>query len=520
MVTPSTNHPAHTTSMLSSSKFPNDQDDDSIHSTLTTTSGPSSITPCYNYSNYGVWLRKQFPGIITIKDSFLVHSILKIRSLDDLSLYNEFTPEEWKEYLHNSYHVWLKTIIELVIIWTVTIDVYNDVPYSDYLKIRQELLPVLQKIYGDTKPKPPSPPPYQPISPIVKEFEQEKAKEKERSKSMRSSKTYRTTPPAYHDPLDKIASKEKSVLGSKKSKKDSDGFPCTVYTCQEADLNSLKSSRSLKSDGPSLSSQSIQLPKKLKVENLSLKSYKSSLNEHDYNGGDSIHSSSSSSTRSLRMKPAKIRPKFEKVKWDGMNTTFRSFKRAIEGHLLQVGAGYLTEDSFIQLYFQMGQEYLKSKHFWEKYQISIPQALFDQSYLYGILVSATKDLQNKIIIKYEKNQDGILAWHDLKKDYAYDGSKELRVEQLETIVQRPFSNKDFGGMQSYIDHFQAYIGELESIAPSEYSDSRKKRMLLNNIRNAEGVAHLIQKCRDDDSMTYEDCAAYLRKYAFLIDQSN
>ena len=116
------------------------------------------------------------------------------------------------------------------------------------------------------------------------------------------------------------------------------------------------------------------------------------------------------------------------------------------------------------------------------------------------MVSATKDLQHKVIIKYEKSQDGILAWDELKKDFAYDGSRELRLEQLETYIHKPFSSNEPGGMAAYIDQFQAYVGELDTIAPMEYSDSKKERMLLANIRDAEGVAHLVQKCRDDYTM--------------------
>lgn len=44
----------------------------------------------------------------------------------------------------------------------------------------------------------------------------------------------------------------------------------------------------------------------------------------------------------------------------------------------------------------------------------------------------------------------------------------------------------------------------------------EKRLLLANIRDAEGVAQLIQKCRDSELMSYEACAAFLRKYTFLL----
>ena len=137
------------------------------------------------------------------------------------------------------------------------------------------------------------------------------------------------------------------------------------------------------------------------------------------------------------MKSYKQISKFNKAKWDGMSSSFRAFKKAVEGHLLQVGAGYLTDPSFVQVYLQLGHDYLKSDIFQKKHQVSYPQAIFDREHLYGILMSATIDIQNKIIIKYESTQDGILAWHDLKKEYAYDGSMELRIEQLEATIQKP-----------------------------------------------------------------------------------
>ena len=45
-------------------------------------------------------------------------------------------------------------------------------------------------------------------------------------------------------------------------------------------------------------------------------------------------------------------------------------------------------------------------------------------------------------------------------------------------------------------------------------------MLLSNIKTASGITHLIQKCRDDEDMTYAQTAAYLRKNAILLDHSN
>ena len=73
----------------------------------------------------------------------------------------------------------------------------------------------------------------------------------------------------------------------------------------------------------------------------------------------SFHSSSNSNSidRHNHYKPAKIKPKFEKATWDGKQGTFETFKQSIEGHLLQVGAGYLLDKTFVDMYKRLGQEY-------------------------------------------------------------------------------------------------------------------------------------------------------------------
>jgi hypothetical protein len=129
-------------------------------------------------------------------------------------------------------------------------------------------------------------------------------------------------------------------------------------------------------------------------------------------------------------------------------------------------------------------------------------------------------MQHRIILKYKESRDGILAWDEFKQNFEYDGSKELRLEQLEALAQKPYNNSVPGGMAAYIDQFQAYMAELGVIAPIGYSDFRMKRRLLANIRHADGVSHLVQTCRDNEHMTYEQCVAYLRKNAIYIDHAN
>ena len=238
--------------------------------------------------------------------------------------------------------------------------------------------------------------------------------------------------------------------------------------------------------------------------------------------GGSVHSSSSNSSylRSHRIKPAKWRTKCDKIKWDGLPLSFKTFRREIEGHLLQVGAGYIIEDIFMEMYKKIGMDYLKSGAFWKMHQVSTPQAYEDRHYLYGLLMTATSHMHNKIIIKHQSTKDGFLAWSEFKKEYGYEGSKDLRIEYLEQIAQKPYSNNTPGGLGAYIDQFQAHLGELETIVPSEYTDAKKKRLLLMNIREADGVAHLLQKCRDDPRMTFETCATYIKECSALVEKTN
>lgn len=221
--------------------------------------------------------------------------------------------------------------------------------------------------------------------------------------------------------------------------------------------------------------------------------------------------------RALRWKAHKQRPQFNTVKWDGLSSTFRQFKRAIEGHLIQVGAGYMIQSTFVVNYQEHGFPYLSSLVFWDMYKQSCHQAPWDREYLYGMLVTATMKIQHKTLIEYEHNMDGILAWQELCREYENDGSKELRLEQLEALATTPFSDKVSGGMATYIDKLQTYLAELETITPADYGDCRKKRMLLSGVRTAPGMMYLIQKCRDNNFMSYDSCAAYLRSNSMIVD---
>jgi len=54
--------------------------------------------------------------------------------------------------------------------------------------------------------------------------------------------------------------------------------------------------------------------------------------------------------------------------------------------------------------------------------------------LFGIILFATTTLKNKTFLKYNSTQDGILAWDELKQDFAYDGSIDLKLELLDSLA--------------------------------------------------------------------------------------
>src|SRR5687767_1261039 len=81
-----------------------------------------------------------------------------------------------------------------------------------------------------------------------------------------------------------------------------------------------------------------------------------------------------------RKASVRIWPKFDKISWDGMSSTFAKFKKLLEGHLIQVGAGYLIESRFYKVYLHFGEEYFKSDQFWYTHRISEYQAAYDKEY--------------------------------------------------------------------------------------------------------------------------------------------
>ena len=238
-------------------------------------------------------------------------------------------------------------------------------------------------------------------------------------------------------------------------------------------------------------------------------------------GGSSVSTNGRKQARSthhLRYDaPAKARSAINtKGTWDGMRSTFDMYKIKVEGHLMQVGAGYLLDEHFQNMYKLKGFEYIISDEFWSLYGVGIKQAKYDKTYLFGVIVSTNSNVYNKAISKHKGTQDGILTWMEFQTLYAHDGSKELKIEQLEEKLQVPFSPGKLS-LSGYIDRFQDTMERLDNLCLDPMSDRSKKLMLLRNVRGMKEIAYLAQHCRDSPDMSYDETAAYLRSNSILID---
>ena len=206
-----------------------------------------------------------------------------------------------------------------------------------------------------------------------------------------------------------------------------------------------------------------------------------------------------------------------KSEWDGMRDTFDQYRTKVEGHLMQVGAGYLIDEHFLKMYKLSQLEYVLSDEFWAKYQVGVKQVKYDRTYLYGIIVSTNKNAYNKGIMQHKSTQDGILTWLEFLTLYAHDGSKDLKLEQLEDLVHTPYTPGGAQKLYQYIDKLQDTMERLDTLSIDPYSDRTKKTLLLRNIRDTPGIAHLYQHCKDSPDMSYEETAAYLRSNSIMSD---
>jgi hypothetical protein len=221
-------------------------------------------------------------------------------------------------------------------------------------------------------------------------------------------------------------------------------------------------------------------------------------------------------------RPLQIRRQFNvNLTWNGNRARFHEYRDAIMAHLLQIGAGYLLHTDFLAEYEihrtnNQHMEYLTSEAFWSKHGVPFAQAKYDRQYLYAILLSMTRKILNKVILANKKDLDGILAWIQMRRNYDYGGSIQLRVDAIDVEVRKPYFNSSPGGLSAYIERHETLMAELNDIAPKEYTDDRKQRLLLKNVRRAPGMAHLTFHC-EVQNLSYDMSADFLLEKALILE---
>ena len=104
----------------------------------------------------------------------------------------------------------------------------------------------------------------------------------------------------------------------------------------------------------------------------------------------------------------------------------------------------------------------------------------------------------------------------MRRNYDYGGSVELRVDAIDVEVRKPYFNSPGGLISAYIEQHQTLMAELNIIAPKEYTDDRKQRLLLKNVRRAPGMAHLTHHC-EYSNLSYDSSSSFLLQNALILE---
>ena len=220
--------------------------------------------------------------------------------------------------------------------------------------------------------------------------------------------------------------------------------------------------------------------------------------------------------------PAKTQPTFSpKHQWNGTSTTYDPYRKLILAHIYQAGAGYLVNVHFTESYSALRGEYLAMDDFWNNYQVSLKQAQYDRQWLYGMILGSNKDRENKFLLQYQPNSDGILTWIDFEKEYKNDGIGELKKYALDEQIGKSYKENYPGGLHKYLDDYEVAIEHYNVLDPQDsYSSTKAKDKLLMNLVYVTAITHLLQVCRDHKDWSLKQTVTYIKQNSHLIKDHN
>ena len=141
--------------------------------------------------------------------------------------------------------------------------------------------------------------------------------------------------------------------------------------------------------------------------------------------------------------------------------------------------------------------------------------------MYGMLLECNKNRENKYLLQYHSNQEGILTWIAFEREYNHDGMGELKQYDLEEQIGKTYKENYPGGLHKYLDDYQVALAEYNVLAEEDaYSERKAKDKLLMNLVHATAIAHLVQVCRDKKEWTLGEAATYIKRNSHLVKDYN
>jgi hypothetical protein len=134
--------------------------------------------------------------------------------------------------------------------------------------------------------------------------------------------------------------------------------------------------------------------------------------------------------------------------WNGTIDLFEVFRNNVEGHYGRIGAGYLFDSSFQEVYLERFVDCYVD--FLDEVP-SASQIKNDSRALYGALLSSCQSgVGHTILMENRDKQGGIRSWCQLVQQYETDGNRHVRIERLESVIDTVFNRNYKGGLVTWI----------------------------------------------------------------------
>ncbi len=171
------------------------------------------------------------------------------------------------------------------------------------------------------------------------------------------------------------------------------------------------------------------------------------------------------------------------VQWDGEISKFLPYKKQVIGHFIQIGAGYLFDTEFQELWKKHKDNCLLHYNTNTEPELNIAQMKMDIKLLYGALISSLTNMTgNDHLLVHQDEQDGLSAWLDITEEFDQEGSKNLRIMKLEEIISTSYYTHYKGGLAQFVSDYKNAYAELTTLGETHWNiDETKKQRLVNNL---------------------------------------